>query len=264
MRGDLGLCRQIEQNNLVRGAVEGGEAIRQALLQPVEYREDGESTRVKESSAREALAPLIGGEREVETPSGFVDMHSDAMIEMKYHNRWKHGLGQVLAYQSHYPRLARRLHLFAHIGDKDTDKYFEMAKSVCYAHAVKVTFEEVGVEEPALDLDDMMPAPLLVITGLVLKTSGLYASALPRKRRKVVYQSKQHDEPLWFEHASVEEKRAYASMKVRTSIALGEIDILKYYKEQLASVGRFNELDKDEFAERISGVQWRFTTAVGG
>lgn len=29
-----------------------------------------------------------------------------------------------------------------------------IAKSVCYAHAVKVTFEEVGVEEPALDLDD--------------------------------------------------------------------------------------------------------------
>ncbi|CBN79899.1 FirrV-1-A34 [Ectocarpus siliculosus] len=154
MRGDLGLCRQIEQNNLVRGSVEGGEAIRQALLQPVEYREDGESTRVKESSAREALASLIGGEREVETPSGFIDKPSDAVIEVKYHNRWKDGLGQVLAYQSHYPRLARRLHLFAHIGDKDTDKYFEMAKSVCYAHAVKVTFEKVGVEEPALDLDD--------------------------------------------------------------------------------------------------------------
>lgn len=83
MRGDLGLCRQIEQNNLVRGAVEGGEAIRQALLQPVEYREDGESTRVKESPAREALASLIGGEREVKTPSGFVDMHSDAVIEME-------------------------------------------------------------------------------------------------------------------------------------------------------------------------------------
>ncbi|CAN0525315.1 unnamed protein product [Ectocarpus sp. 12 AP-2014] len=141
MRGDLGVCRQIEQNNLVWGSVEGGEAIRQALLQPVEYKEDGESTRVKESSVRDALASLIGGEREVETPSGFIDMPSDAVIEVKYHNRWKHGLGQVLAYQSHYPRLARRLHLFAYIGDKDTDKYFEMAKSVCYAHAVNDTFE---------------------------------------------------------------------------------------------------------------------------
>ncbi|CAN0547912.1 unnamed protein product [Ectocarpus sp. 12 AP-2014] len=154
MRGDLGVCRQIEQNNLVWGSVEGGEAIRQALLQPVEYKEDGESTRVKESSVRDALASLIGGEREVETPSGFIDMPSDAVIEVKYNNRWKHGLGQVLAYQSHYPRLARRLHLFACIGDKDTDNYFEMAKSVCYAQAVKATFEEVGVEEPALDLDD--------------------------------------------------------------------------------------------------------------
>ncbi|CAM9407833.1 unnamed protein product, partial [Sphacelaria rigidula] len=83
--------------------------------------------------------------------------------------------------------------------------------------------------------------------------------ALPRKRRKVVHQSKQHDEPFWFEHPSVKEKRAYASMKVRTSTAMGEIDILKYCKEQLASVGRFYELDKDEFAERIRGVQWRST-----
>ncbi|CAM9868805.1 unnamed protein product, partial [Ectocarpus fasciculatus] len=52
------------------------------------------------------------------------------------------------------PSSSRRLHLFAHIGDKDIDTYVEMAKSVCYAHAVKVTFEEVGVEKPALDLDD--------------------------------------------------------------------------------------------------------------
>ncbi|CAM9268707.1 unnamed protein product [Ectocarpus sp. 8 AP-2014] len=33
-------------------------------------------------------------------------MPSDAVIEVKYHNRRKHGLGQVLAYQPHYPRLA--------------------------------------------------------------------------------------------------------------------------------------------------------------
>ncbi|CAM9756034.1 unnamed protein product [Ectocarpus fasciculatus] len=110
MRGDLSLCRQIEQNNLVWGSVEGGEAIRQALLQPVEYREDGESTRVKESSAREALASLIGGEREVKAPSGFVDMHSDAVIEVKYHNRWKHGLGQVLADQLRLAGVCTSLH----------------------------------------------------------------------------------------------------------------------------------------------------------
>ncbi|CAM9689543.1 unnamed protein product [Ectocarpus sp. 12 AP-2014] len=67
-------------------------------------------------------------------------MPSDAVIEVKYHNRWKHGLGQVLAYQPHLSS-GRRLHLFAYIGDKDTDKYFEMAKSVCYAHAVNDTFE---------------------------------------------------------------------------------------------------------------------------
>ena len=76
----------------------------------MEYKEDGESTRVKESSVRGALASLIGGEREVKTPSGFVDMHSDALIEMKYHNRWKHGLGQVLADQLRVAGVCTSLH----------------------------------------------------------------------------------------------------------------------------------------------------------
>lgn len=127
------------------------------------------------------------------------------------------------------------------------------------------TFEEVGVEEPALDLDDDDASTVVGDNRARIDNEWDVRKHVAEETEKGrVYQSKQHDEPFWFEHTWVEEKRAYASMKVRTSIALGEIDILKYYKEQLASVGRFNELDKDEFAERISGVQWRFTTAVGG
>lgn len=41
-----------------------------------------------------------------------------------------------------------------------------------------------------------------------------------------VYRFKQHDEPFWFEHASVDEKRAYASIMVKKNIALTEIDTL--------------------------------------
>lgn len=108
-----------------------------------------------------------------------------------------------------------------------------------------------------------MPAPLLVTPGLVLTASGMYARALPRKRRKVVFTNLSS----MTSHSGSNThrlKRAYASLKVRTSITLGEIEFLKYCKEQLASVGRFYELDKDQFAERIRGVQWRFTTAAGG
>ena len=105
---------------------------------------------------RDALASLVGGESEVETPAGFIDVLSETeVIEVKYYKQWKHGLGQVLAYQSYYPCLARRLHLFAHVGDVDTRNYFALAKNVCDGHAVKVTFEEV----PALDDDETQTPP---------------------------------------------------------------------------------------------------------
>lgn len=69
-------------------------------------------------------------------------------------------------------------------------------------------------------------------------------------------------EPFWWKHLSIEEKRAYASMKVKTSIAQGEIEILTSYKRELESTGHFDDSDRDEFADRIRDVHRRFTTAV--
>ena len=130
--------------------------IQQALLEPIEYKEAETSSRVKECSVRDALASLVGGESEVETPAGFIDVLSETeVIEVKYYRQWKHGLGQVLAYQSYYPCLARRLHLFAHVGDVDTRNYFALAKNVCDGHEVKVTSEEV----PAPDDDETQTPP---------------------------------------------------------------------------------------------------------
>ena len=147
MGGDLTLLREIEENNRTLMSADGGEAIQQALLEPIEF---------KECSVRDALASLVGGESEVETPAGFIDVLSDTeVIEVKYYKQWKHGLGQVLTYQSYYPCLARRLHLFAHVGDVDTENYFALAKNVCDGHAVKVTFEGV----PAQDDDETQTLP---------------------------------------------------------------------------------------------------------
>ncbi|CAN0244124.1 unnamed protein product, partial [Ectocarpus sp. 6 AP-2014] len=127
MGGDPALIREIEQNNLTWGSFDGGEVIQKALLKPVEYKEVDEPRRVKECSVRDALAFLVGGEPDVETPVGFIDVLSDTyVIEVKYYRHWKHGLGQVLAYHYFYPRLAKRLHLFAHVGDVDTLKYFAL------------------------------------------------------------------------------------------------------------------------------------------
>lgn len=151
MGGDPALLREIEENSQTWRSADGGEVIQQALLEPIEFKEAETSSRVKECSVRDALASLVGGESEVETPAGFIDVLSDTeVIEVKYYKQWKHGLGQVLAYQSYYPCLARRLHLFAHVGDVETRNYFALAKNVCDGHAVEVTFEEV----PALDDDE--------------------------------------------------------------------------------------------------------------
>lgn len=138
MGGDFRLCRQIEHNFLAWRSIEGGCAMRQGLIEPVEYTKDGVSRRTRECSVRDTLASIVGGEPEVRTPSGLIDVLSATeVIEVKHIRGWKHGLGQVIAYQSYYPHLAKRLHLFSHQGEKETVKYVDLAKSVCLLHTKK-------------------------------------------------------------------------------------------------------------------------------
>ncbi|CAM9277491.1 unnamed protein product, partial [Ectocarpus sp. 12 AP-2014] len=144
MGGDIRLCRQIEENNVTWMSFDGGEVIRNALTDPIEYKEEEKSTTVKDSFVRDKLCGGVGGQKEVQVPSGFIDVLSDTqVIEVKYYRQWKGGLGQVLAYHAYYPHLAKRLHLFAQVGDKDMEKHLDMAKSICDTHAVNLTFEQV-------------------------------------------------------------------------------------------------------------------------
>ncbi|CAN0423497.1 unnamed protein product [Scytosiphon promiscuus] len=90
----------------------------------------------------------------------------------------------------------------------------------------------------------------------------------PAKKQRV-------DEPSWFEHGTVEERRAYISMEAsrsmvlvrkdivlaRKDIVLEEIDMYKTCKEELQSVNRFDERDEIEFADRIKDVQRRAARA---
>lgn len=141
--GDLALVREIRQNDFTWKAIEGGD-MRRSLLQPIDFKQVDSRHRVKECSVSDAVAVLVGGEREVETPAGFIDVLSDtAVIEVKHYRQWKHGLGQVLAYHMYYPRLTKRLHLFARTEDVITRKVIDLARSVCGVHAVKVSFEEI-------------------------------------------------------------------------------------------------------------------------
>ncbi len=142
--GDLKLLEEVQRNDKKWKSMEGGSLIQEALLQKTEYHEEHKSPKASEKFVRNNLALVVGGNIEVETPVGFIDVLSGTeVIEIKYYRQWKHGLGQVLAYHSYYPRLAKRLHLFAHTGDVDTCKILALAKPVCEVHAVEVTFEVV-------------------------------------------------------------------------------------------------------------------------
>lgn len=255
--------------------------IQRALIEPIEYKEDF-SSRVKQRSVRDALALIVGGKTEQVTPVGFIDVLSDTeVIEVKHYTLWKHGLGQVLSYQLHYPHLAKRLHLFAQIGGRDTDKYLEKAKSTCDPFAVKVTFEEVVVEESELgpneDPDESRNKRARVDNewGQLEEGWGVDKRVTEepeggsRAYRSEHYSSfaistVSESESFRWKHLSIEEKRAYASMRVKTSIAQGELGILISYKGELESMGHFDNFDRDAFAHSIRDVQRRFTAAVDG
>lgn len=61
---------------------------------------------------------------------------------MKHYKQWKTGIGQVMAYGAHYPSHTKRLHLFAHRGER-ASKHVGMAIKVCSTQDIRVTFEEV-------------------------------------------------------------------------------------------------------------------------
>lgn len=89
------------------------------------------SNKVSEKQVRDALARITRGEIEWATPAGYIDVFTkDEVIEIKHYKNWKNGVGQVKAYGEYHPSHKKRLHLFAHEGEK-ASKYFEMATKLC-------------------------------------------------------------------------------------------------------------------------------------
>lgn len=65
-----------------------------------------------ESMIQTILQEREGGDREVETPVGYVDLLTDPyMIEVKHVKVWKEG-AQVLLYAAYFPNRQPRVHLF--------------------------------------------------------------------------------------------------------------------------------------------------------
>lgn len=98
--------------------------------------------RISASSAerrvRDALWEQIGGEREVWTPVGYIDLLTKRiLIEVKNSKNWKAALGQVLVYGQHYPKRKKRIHLFGKLPRLTS---LETVRKYCRNLQVEVTW----------------------------------------------------------------------------------------------------------------------------
>jgi hypothetical protein len=70
----------------------------------------------KQEKEKEILLMLqkkLGGEMEVETDVGFIDLLTeDKIIEVKFSKNWKHAVGQILMYGLSYPNHKKCIYLF--------------------------------------------------------------------------------------------------------------------------------------------------------
>jgi hypothetical protein len=94
-----------------------------------------DSTVNEEKLIQDRLQKELGGETEVKTPVGYIDLlTSTEIIEIKAYACWKHALGQVYAYSTYYPSLKRRLHLFGGEPNIELEK-------ICESLDIRVTYE---------------------------------------------------------------------------------------------------------------------------
>ena len=89
----------------------------------------------KEREIQLKLLKELGGEIEVETESGFIDLLTDnEIIEIKNGKNWKSAVGQILIYSLEYPKHGKRIHLF----DIENDSNIN---NKCSIYNIKVSYE---------------------------------------------------------------------------------------------------------------------------
>ncbi len=93
----------------------------------------------KEKEIQLRLHRELGGEIEVESSVGFIDLLTDTeIIEIKTGSCWKHAVGQVLMYALDYPKHRKRIHLFD-IEPSDT------IREKCDKYDIVVTYERCEI-----------------------------------------------------------------------------------------------------------------------
>lgn len=93
--------------------------------------------KVHEKEIQERMQKMFGGQREVHTPVGYIDLLTDTqLIESKRANGWKGALGQVLSYGKFYPNHELVLYLFG-----DFPGSLQECAKLCKSHNVKLIYE---------------------------------------------------------------------------------------------------------------------------
>ncbi|BAY50187.1 hypothetical protein SAMD00079811_78160 (plasmid) [Scytonema sp. HK-05] len=94
-----------------------------------------------EQQVRDNLKAILGGQSEVMTSSGRIDLLSDReIIEIKQFNNWKEALGQIFTYSAFFPTYNKRIHLF---GSATALKKLPDIEAACLPFEVLVTGQEV-------------------------------------------------------------------------------------------------------------------------
>jgi hypothetical protein len=96
------------------------------------------STRAPEAQIRDRLHQKLGGEIEVQTIYGPIDLvTATEIIEIKKIDDWKDGFGQILVKCKKFPNHSKRLHLFG-----NSDRTLRNIKARCKEFNVNVSYEE--------------------------------------------------------------------------------------------------------------------------
>lgn len=102
-------------------------------------RDECQQEKLQEKAIRDQLMSVLGGQPEVSTPVGRIDLLTNSeIIEVKNVADWKSAMGQVLAYASFYPQHIKRIHLFGSVAPSAN------ALAICSQQSIVVTFEEVS------------------------------------------------------------------------------------------------------------------------
>lgn len=96
----------------------------------------------RECAVRDVLAVAEpDGHVEVHTPVGFIDfLLPTAIVEVKEVNRWKHAVGQVLAYSIYYPGRTKIIHLY---GSHDQIPNAKERLRVCAQFGIGVRYQSL-------------------------------------------------------------------------------------------------------------------------